>query len=398
MGLLDGLTPNDWTNLAIGLLGNTGPTTAGLSKGLLAVQGGRQAQGVDELRRLQAEAAQLDLQARRQQMARDEQIAALAPKFFNQQGPMPDGSAIAPDLPGYASAVAGIDAQKGVPLMLQAAQLGVKESPYGKIDPKDYTPESLQVFTRTKNPADLVAYRAPEKAKLHYQDLGGHIGVFNDQGVQVAKLPKTESPGAGSDKPPSGYRKTPDGNLAFIPGGPADPSVGQKPATPTEDERRSAGLAIRLNSALKAMREMPGGMSPEIGPEFVRSVSGGKLEAAANVMTSAKRQQVEAAQLDALDAALTLATGAAYTKEQLKNLSKSYFPQIGDDEATKQAKSVKLEEIIQTARIRAGRAADSIDQVGAKPGPKAGPKVGAVEDGYVFVGGNPADPKSWVKK
>lgn len=53
-------------------------------------------------------------------------------------------------------------------------------------------------------------------------------------------------------------------------------------------------------------------------------------DAAGNYFKSTGRQNVEAAQLDALDAALTLNTGAAYTKEQLRGLAKSYFPQPGN--------------------------------------------------------------------
>lgn len=37
-----------------------------------------------------------------------------------------------------------------------------KESPYAKIDPKDYTPESLAKFSLSNNPADLVAREKPQ--------------------------------------------------------------------------------------------------------------------------------------------------------------------------------------------------------------------------------------------
>lgn len=38
------------------------------------------------------------------------------------------------------------------------------ESPFGKLQPKDYTPDSLRKFLMTKNPADLVAVADPAKA------------------------------------------------------------------------------------------------------------------------------------------------------------------------------------------------------------------------------------------
>jgi hypothetical protein len=34
----------------------------------------------------------------------------------------------------------------------------------------------------------------------------------------------------------------------------------------------------------------------------------------------------------------------------------------------------------------------------AAPSASGGPKVGTVENGYVFLGGDPAKPKSWKKK
>jgi hypothetical protein len=80
-------------------------------------------------------------------------------------------------------------------------------------------------------------------------------------------------------------------------------------------------------------------------------------EFASNYTKGGQRQIVEAAQLDALDAALTLATGAAYTKEQLFGLRKSYFPQFGDKPETVKAKKSRFDKLIQDAKIRAGSAA-----------------------------------------
>lgn len=164
------------------------------------------------------------------------------------------------------------------------------------------------------------------------------------------------------EKAPAGYKWDGD-KLSFIPGGPADPASGRKNSVPTEDERRSAGLAIRMENAIQTMGKFPDAGKPEILPTAIRAASGGNAESIPNALTSTSRQQVEAAQLDALDAALTLATGAAYTKDQLKNLSKSYFPQIGDRPETVRAKEENLKKVIQTARIRAGRAEGDIGRV-----------------------------------
>lgn len=175
-----------------------------------------------------------------------------------------------------------------------------------------------------------------------------------------------DSGGAGA-KPPSGYTWGPAENgqpsLVPIKGGPADPSRAPSGAA-TEDERRSAGLAVRMEAALKKVGEVtatsPKAAKPEITSELVRGLPlvGEPL---ANAATSEARQRVDTAQIDALDAALTLATGAAYTKEQLRGLAKSYFPQIGDDNNTVADKNERLRTVIESARIRAGRAGGNID-------------------------------------
>lgn len=65
-------------------------------------------------------------------------------------GPMPDGSAVPRvnpgfDMAGYADRLMAIDPMKG----LQFKQMTAKDTPFNKLDPKDYTPESLQAFMQT---------------------------------------------------------------------------------------------------------------------------------------------------------------------------------------------------------------------------------------------------------
>lgn len=130
----------------------------------------------------------------------------------------------------------------------------------------------------------------------------------------------------------------------------------------SEGERKAATLGVRLEGALRTLSEInqkdPAALSPTVQEKAVGSVS----ETGANMIRSPLRQQAQAAQLDALDAALTLATGAAYTKEQLNSLSNSYFPQIGDDPATVEAKNQRYQTLVNSAYIAAGRAAPSINE------------------------------------
>lgn len=127
---------------------------------------------------------------------------------------------------------------------------------------------------------------------------------------------------------------------------------------PSEGERKAATLLQRLNFSQQQLNDAvqgdPNAAAPGILQSGVRAVLG---DSASNTITPAARQRVEAAQLDILDAALTLGTGAAYTREQLEGYRRSYFPQIGDSEATIQDKSARLQNVIEAAKIAAGRAA-----------------------------------------
>lgn len=144
-------------------------------------------------------------------------------------------------------------------------------------------------------------------------------------------------------------------------------------ANPSEGERKAATLLSRLqfseNQLKNAIQESPQSAKPNLMAQGLKTIG---LDALGNAATPEKRQQVEAAQLDILDAALTLGTGAAYTKEQLEGYRKSYFPQIGDDPKTIQDKQARLSNVIEAAKIASGRAAPT--QL-----PQSSPKVRTVD-------------------
>lgn len=175
---------------------------------------------------------------------------------------------------------------------------------------------------------------------------------------------------AAADGIPIGYERDPNspGALRYIPGGPADPKVSnaRNAGVPTEDERKSAGYAVRMENALNTISDIvqknPRAGTPDLAPSLAGTIPlVGSI--AENALNTQDRQRIEAAQRDALDAALTLATGAAYTKQQFDDLKKSYFAQIGDDPKTIAEKEARFASIIEVARIRAGRAAPTIPQL-----------------------------------
>jgi hypothetical protein len=137
----------------------------------------------------------------------------------------------------------------------------------------------------------------------------------------------------------------------------------EKDAKPTADEKKAGTLAGRLEQALsdltKIEQEKPEALKPEITPSLLQqgifSYFPG-AEMLAGKISSADRLRAEAAQLDALDAALTLGTGAAYTREQLRGYARAYFPQIGDTPQVIEEKNARFANIVRLARLQSGTA------------------------------------------
>lgn len=139
---------------------------------------------------------------------------------------------------------------------------------------------------------------------------------------------------------------------------------------PSEGERKAATLASRMNFSVGQMMQAigtdPTAAKPDTIAEAARFLS--QSEWLPNKLNSEQRQIVEAAQEDILDAALTLGTGAAYTREQLAGYKKSFFPQIGDTDATVKTKQARLQNLLETAQLAAGRAAKDIPSGIPQPG------------------------------
>lgn len=133
------------------------------------------------------------------------------------------------------------------------------------------------------------------------------------------------------------------------------PLIG-KASGSTEGERKAATLLQRLqfsqNQLTQALTDDP----KAAGPEAFAAAVGKLSTTAGNLLNSEARQRVEAAQLDILDAALTLGTGAAYTREQLEGYRQAYFPAYGDEPKTILDKQARLQNVIDAAQIASGKA------------------------------------------
>lgn len=158
--------------------------------------------------------------------------------------------------------------------------------------------------------------------------------------------------------------------------------------TNTEDARKSAGYANRLENALALMTKIESeGVNPTGGANELFA-GAADVVGMGNAARSEANQRLEAARLDALDAALTLNTGAAYTKEQLKGIAKSYFPQLFDGKNTIAEKKERLDALINTAKLRAGTVKQGQAQQSAPRQIKSTAEYKALPSGAIFIDPN----------
>ena len=144
---------------------------------------------------------------------------------------------------------------------------------------------------------------------------------------------------------------------------------------PSEGERKAGFMANILDKNIAQMQTAlgvdPTAVKPNVPASIVSAIAGENVLSRA--ITPAQRQIIEDSQLDVLDAALTLRTGAAYTREQLLGMRGTYFPRIGDSPETIKAKQGRLETLLSSAYIASGRATP--DRVSATPPPAPPPVV-----------------------
>jgi hypothetical protein len=212
----------------------------------------------------------------------------------------------------------------------------------GAVDPSKFTPESLGNFAQSGKFQDLKRIESPDE-KLSFKDIyGGKPQLdVNGKPIFIPNLP--------------GY-PTLDANKRVVENVQLPEKAGEKL---TEGERTAGFLSTRLNNSLNQLKtvtgEKPSAASPNIKAEAIRFFT--RSDYLKNLANPEARQQVEAAQYDILDSALTLGTGAAYTREQLESYRQSYFPQLGDKPKTVEDKAKRLEGLLDAAYQKAGRAA-----------------------------------------
>ena len=192
------------------------------------------------------------------------------------------------------------------------------------------------------------------KREIVLENMGGRTVAIDKKSLKGGEtFQRTMTPGeAASNQVALGNLGVAQGNLAlsrdrFAREG--QPGAGNA----TEGERKAATLLSRVSIAEQqigeATKAAPGAAAPGLfNPLTPR------------VMQSEGRKQVEDAQDEFLDAALTLSTGAAYTKEQFDAARRTYFPAVNDDAQTIKDKENRRKNVIAAAKLAAGRAAGSV--------------------------------------
>lgn len=295
---------------------------------------------------------------------------ALPPEM--QIGAMPQMAPRKPDLQGAYGALIG----SGIPQLQQMGTQGMVQIP--QLQAAQQEREDNRAFRQQEAQAARDARAAELKMRME-DNRASQAERLEAQKelrqMQIDAQKETRQMIAASRPAPQAPQvqtmQTENGMLERVNGQWQPVTIGGKPVMPkgagagagnaTEGERKAATLLQRmqgseaqLEAALKLDKSAA---KPGLVSSGLRSLG---MDTVANTVTPENRQKVEAAQLDILDAALTLGTGAAYTKEQLEGYRKSYFPQLGDKPQTVKDKQERLNNVLSAARIAAGRAGGQV--------------------------------------
>jgi hypothetical protein len=153
--------------------------------------------------------------------------------------------------------------------------------------------------------------------------------------------------------------------------------VGAKEKDPNENQSNAALYAGRMKAANNVITEL--GNDPSVlGASINQSLTGtpligGALGGASNYFLSPQTKKYLQAQRDFINAVLRRESGAAIGEQEFDNARKQYFPQPGDDEATKQQKADARARAIAGIEVAAGPAQSKVGSIAdtKSPNPSA---------------------------
>lgn len=274
-GLLEDPETLAQLSLAAGLLsgGNFGQAA---QRGLLGYQGTLAADQERQLAKTRGQGAALELRRAQRADADETALKGLQSQFFSAGTPGQPGTAAVNDaLPAYMRigaqpATPGTPARadisgytnaavsRGLMSPIQAIQLQQslqKESSINKLDPKDYTPESLAKFSQTRSYADLV----PRDKAENWDGL-----VVNPYKVQAGQyIPNANKP----------FGMSADGQIV--------------PNTAFQQYELGKARAGASNTSVRVENKMGEGLAAQIGPMMRDSAA--SAEGAAKQVDAANR-------------------------------------------------------------------------------------------------------------
>jgi hypothetical protein len=190
---------------------------------------------------------------------------------------------------------------------------------------------------------------------------------------------------------------------SVVPGGanaPAPVRFGPKSTAEnlTEAQGKATGFALRAKQASDILDIV--GKDGKVQPGMLKRVGeavplvGEGLGTMLNVTQTPQQQQVEQAQRSFVNAILRQESGAAINESEFNNAKKQYFPQPGDSKEVIDQKRLNRETAVSALSIAGG---PGMKQANAA-NPATGIKIGTVEEGYRFKGGDPANKNNWEKQ
>ena len=236
------------------------------------------------------------------------------------------------------------------------------ESPFAKIDPKDYTKESFKRYVQTGDISELEAVQKPTTENMpssvqeyNFARTQGFKGSFEDW----KKLNKQEGVTVNYGSPMAALDA--QGNPVFIQpsktgGAPAViPGFTPEGKAPTEAQAKSGAFGSQMQTASSEFERLQKeGFDPtSVSAQISTSLAGTPLTALADP----KAQQANQAQQQWAEAYLRFKTGAAATEGEVIRNMRTFFPQIGD----------KPEVIAQKARMRKQAEQDVLSTAKQKP-------------------------------
>jgi hypothetical protein len=338
--------------------GNTGQSIVeGLQRGQQAYKGGMQDTLQSQLQNVQLADMIRKRKLEQQQLAEQQRIQGVIQGAVTKPQEI-YGEDIMGQQVGEGMTAGGFDLQKAIPQLMGSAE-GRKALGELVASQKAMQPEYKEVNGALYEISAGMPPRLVAGSKKRDTVTVGNVVLDKDDMRVLYTAPDAPS---GSIKEFQDFMKLPkDQQAAYI-----QLQEQKRPSTtinmPSEGERKSAVLASRLNFSVGQMNEAigadPKAALPNTAAEVARFVS--RTDFLPNKINTEQRQIVEAAQEDILDAALTLGTGAAYSREQLAGYKKSFFPQMGDSAATVKTKQERLTNLLKSAEVASGRAAKDI--------------------------------------